>query len=356
MPNAAGPWARFAATLALMFLAGRASAADFPAPKDADWIAKDFKFHTGEMLPEVKLHYTTVGDPRGEPVLILHGTYGAGANLLTPDFGGELFGAGQPLDAAKYYIIMPDALGSGKSARPSQGLRAKFPQYNYDDMVAAQYRLVTEGLGVKHLRVVIGNSMGGMQVWLWGEQHPTFMDVLVPMASQPSEMAGRNWMLRRMLVESVRQDQEWNGGEYVKQPSGFRFASVFFGMATSGGTQGYYQIAGTHEKADKLVEARLSAPFNADANDFLFQWDASRDFNAEPKLDQIEAPLLAINAVDDERNPPELGIMERALQRVKNGKLYLIPASPDTRGHGTTGMAKLWKSQLQDLLLTAPRR
>ncbi|WP_245296822.1 MULTISPECIES: alpha/beta fold hydrolase [Rhodomicrobium] len=332
-----------------------ASAAEYPAPKQADWTARDFRFHTGEVAPELRLHYTTVGEPTGEPVLILHGTAGSGTNMLTPAFAGELFGPGQPLDASKYYIILPDAIGAGKSAKPSDGLRAKFPQYNYDDMVAAQYRLVTEGLGIKHLRLVLGNSMGGMHAWIWGVTYPGFMDALVPMASQPTEMAGRNWMMRRMLVDSVRKDPEWKDGNYTTQPRAVQTANVVFGIATSGGSQAYYKAAPTRELADKLVDERVNAPFTADANDFLYQWDASRDYNPAPGLDRIQAAVLAINSADDERNPPELGIMERELKRIKAARFYLIPASEDTRGHGTTGIAKFWKAQLQELLQTAPR-
>ena len=352
-----GKWLMTIVAGATMAMIGfGANAADYPTPKEGDWIARDFRFHTGETLPDVKLHYTTIGAPTGEPVILLHGTYGSAANFLTADFAGEMFGPGQPLDAQKFYLIIPDALGSGKSTKPSDGLRAKFPVYNYDDMVAAQYRLVTEGLGVKHARLVIGNSMGGMQAWLWAGQHPEFMDIAVPMAAQPTETAGRNWMMRKLLAESVRRDPEWKDGNYTEQPKLFRFANAMFGVATSGGTQGYYQLAGTHEKADKLALDRLNAPFNADANDFLYQWDASRDYDASKNLERVEAVLLAINAADDERNPPELGIMERELKKVKHGSLYLIPASPDTRGHGTTGMTKFWKAKLQELLASAPRR
>ena len=195
-----------------------AKAADYPAPKQGEWIARDFKFHTGEVMPELRMHYTTVGEPTGQPVLVLHGTGGSANSMLTPDFAGELFGPGQPLDATKYYIIIPDAIGAGKSSKPSDGLRAKFPQYNYDDMVEAQYRLLTEGLGIKHLRLVIGNSMGGMHTWIWGEKYPDFMDALVPMASQPTAMAGRNWMMRRMLIETIASDPEYNNGKYTTQP------------------------------------------------------------------------------------------------------------------------------------------
>jgi homoserine O-acetyltransferase len=337
-------------------LAFAALAADYPAPVERDWVARDFRMHSGEVIPELRLHVTTIGAPTGEPVLILHGTAGSGTGMLTNDFAGELFGPGQPLDATKYFIILPDALGAGKSAKPSDGLRAKFPRYNYDDMVEAQYRLVSEGLGVRHLRLVLGNSMGGMQTWLWGVQHPAFMDALVPMASQPTEMSGRNWMMRRMLIDSIRKDPDWNGGNYSAQPRAMRIANVYFGIATSGGSQAHYKAAPTREKADKVVDDRLAAPFNADANDFLYQWEASGDYNASPNLGRIEAPLLAINSADDERNPPELKIMERELKRLKDGRLYLIPASEDTRGHGTTALAKFWKQQLQDLLAQAPRR
>src|SRR5580704_14475567 len=200
-----------AVAFVLVLIAAPAVAADYPAPKQGDWIARDFKFHTGETMPELRLHYTTVGDPSGQPVLILHGTTGSGTGLLTPGFAGELFGPGQPLDAGKYFIILPDALGAGKSAKPSDGLRTKFPRYSSEDIVEAQYRLVSEGLGISHLRLVMGNSGGGMQTWIWGEAHPGFMDALVPMASQPTAMAGRNWMLRQMMIETIRSDPEWNG-------------------------------------------------------------------------------------------------------------------------------------------------
>ena len=342
--------------MALSVVASSADAADYPAPKEADWIARDFRFHTGEIMPELRLHYTTVGEPSGEPVLILHGTTGSGANMLTPAFAGELFGPGQPLDAAKYFIILPDAIGAGKSSKPSDGLRAKFPQYNYDDMVAAQYKLVTEGLGLRHLRLVLGNSMGGMHSWIWGVAYPDFMDALVPMASQPTEMSARNWMMRRMLIDAVRQDPEWNDGNYTAQPRSLQFANVFFGIATSGGSLAHYKAAPTREKADKVVDDRLAAPFTADANDFLYQWESSSDYNPAPNLERIQATLLAINSADDERNPPEFGIMERELKRVKNARLFLIPASEDTRGHGTTGMAKFYKQQIQELLQSTPRR
>ena len=333
-----------------------AFAAEYPIPREADWIARDFRFHTGEVMPELRLHYTTIGDPAGEPVLLLHGTGQSGAGMLTPAFAGELFGPGQPLDAAKYFIILPDALGAGRSARPSQGLRTKFPHYNYDDMVLAQYRLVTEGLGIRHLRLVIGNSMGGMHTWIWGVTYPGFMDALVPMAAQPTEMASRNWMLRRMMIESIRQDPAYAGGDYTAQPPSLRLANVFMGIATSGGTLAYASLAPTREKADKLVDERLAAAPPADANDFIFQWDASRDYNPSAALDRITGSLLAINAADDERNPPETGLMAAAVGHVKGSQYLLIPASAETRGHGTTGLARLWARALADFLTAVPRR
>jgi len=341
--------------IAFCALALQAPAADFPAPKEGVYVAKDFRFQNGETLPEVKLAYRTVGEPTGEPVLVLHGTAGSSANMLTPAWGGELFGAGAPLDATKYYVIIPDAMGHGKSSKPSDGLRTKFPKYNYDDMVVAQHRLLTEHLKVKHLRLVIGNSMGGMETWIWAQKYPDMMDVAVPMASLPSEMASRNWMMRRLITDSIRNDPEWMDGNYTKQPKSAQFASVFFGIATNGGDLGYAKTAGTREKADALLDARLKAPFPADANDVLYQWDSSRDYNPSAGLEKIKATLLAINAADDERNPPIVGALDREIKRVKNGRVLLIPASNETTGHGTTGNAKFYKKELADLLQSAPR-
>ena len=343
------------AVMVMAFFAAQSLAADPPTPKEGDWVVKNFKFHTGETLPEMRLHYTTLGDPKGEPVLILHGTTGNGMGMLNPNFGGELFGPGQALDASRYYVILPDAIGTGKSAKPSDGLRAKFPRYNYDDMVDAQFRLVTEHLGVKHLRVIIGNSMGGMQTWMWTQKFPDMMDIAVPMASLPTEMSGRNWMLRRMLTESIRNDPEWMGGNYSKQPRSLQLASVFYGAATIGGNQGLFKVAPTREKADALISQRLTSNFAGDANDHLYQWESSGDYNPAQGLDRIKAALLAINSADDERNPPELGVMDREIRRVKNGRALLIPGSADTFGHGTTAFARFWKKELADLLQSAPR-
>jgi homoserine O-acetyltransferase len=329
---------------------GDAMAAEYPAPREATWIARDFRFHTGETLPELRLAYTTLGDPSGEPVLVLHGTGGSARSLLTPAFAGELFGAGQPLDATRYFIILPDALGAGGSAKPSDGMRAAFPRYDYADMVAAQHRLITEGLGVRHLRLVLGNSMGGMHAWLWGTTYPDFMDAIVPMAAQPTQMAARNWMLRRLLVESIRQDPAYANGNYREQPPSLRLASTFFAMATNGGTLALQAAAPTRAAADALVEARLGARVTADANDFVYQWDSSRDYDPSPMLGGIRARVLAINAADDERNPPETGVMQAAMQRVPQGRLLLIPAGEATSGHGTTGNALLWREALREFL------
>jgi homoserine O-acetyltransferase len=346
------------AIYALVFVlpAVAAMAADYPAPKQDEWVARDFRFHTGEVLPEVRLAYTTVGEPTGIPVVVLHGTGGSAANMLTPAFAGEMFGAGAPLDAAKYYVVIPDALGHGKSTKPSDGLKAKFPQYNYADMVDAQYRLLAEGLGIRHVRLIIGNSMGGMHAWLWGEKYPGFMDALVPMAAQPTAMASRNWILRRMMLETIRSDPDYKDGNYATQPRAMKLAVAFFGLATSGGTLNYQKQAPTRAQADKIVDQRLAAPMTADANDFLWAWGSSADYDPEPALDKIEAHVLAVNAADDERNPPETGITERAMKRVKNGRLLLIPASEATSGHGTTGKAKFYARELKEFLDAAPRR
>ena len=330
------------ATLLLCFFVS-ATAADYPAPQEGYWTVRDFRFHTGEVM-DVRLQYRTVGARGGEPVVVLHGTTQSGAAMLNPNFAGELFGPGQPLDAQRYFVILPDSIGHGRSSKPSDGLHGKFPRYNYDDMVEAAHRLVTQGFGVRHVRLVIGNSMGGMQTWIWAEKYPGFMDVAVPMASLPTEMASRNWILRRLIIDSIRRD-----------PKNAQFASVFYGFATNGGSQALLKAAPTREKADQLLDSRLKAPFPADPDDVLYQWDSSRDYNPAPGLERISATLLAINSADDERNPPETGVLDREIKRVKNGRVLLIPGSPDTAGHGTTANAKWWKSELAELLRTAPK-
>ena len=343
-----------AIAMLLLIIPACAAAAGYPTPKEGMWLAHDFKFHTGEVMAEVKLHYTTIGSPSGMPVLVLHGTGGSAASMLNASFAGELFGPGQPLDAAKYYIIIPDSLGHGGSAKPSDGLKTKFPHYDYADMVQAHYRLLSEGLGVKHLRLVIGNSMGGMNTWLWGVRYPGFMDGLVPMASQPTAMSARNWMLRRLTAEAVRNDPDYKNGDYTSQPHALKYANALWGVATSGGTLNYQRQAPTTAQADKMVDARLAGPGPADANDFLWQMDASHDYDPAPELEKIQARVLAINSADDERNPQETGVEVEAMKRVKNGKLYVIPASADTSGHGTTGNARFYSQVLADFLNGLP--
>lgn len=342
-------WRHLLACAALV-LSFSAFAQNFPTPREASFVLKDFRFHTGQVLPELRMNYVTIGSPTGEPVLVLHGTAGSAQSMLTPAFASELFGPGQPLDASRYFIVIPDSVGHGKSSKPSDGLRTSFPKYNYEDMVDAQYRLVKEGLGIKHLRLVIGNSMGGMHAWIWGTKYPGEMDALVPMACQPSEMSSRNWILRRLITDSITNDPEWNGGNYTKQPKSAQFASVFFGFATSGGNLALFKAAPTHDKADALLDARMKAPFTADANDVLYQWSSSGDYNPSPNLERVQAQVLAINAADDERNPPETGIMDREMKRVKNGRYLLIPASEQTAGHGTTANARWYRQQLAELL------
>ncbi len=326
-------------------------AAEFPAPKDGTFIVKDFKFHSGETFPELRLAYKTIGDPAGIPVLILHGTAGSAQSMLGQGFAGELFGKGQALDATKYFIILTDALGAGKSAKPSDGLKAKFPKYNYDDMVDAQYRLVTEGLGIRHLKLVLGNSMGGMHSWVWGTRYPDMMDALVPMASQPTAMSSRNWMMRRLMIETIKADPDYNNGDYTTQPKMTRIANVFNATGTNGGDLGFQALAPSRQAADKLVDTALAAPGPADTNDFIYQWAASADYDVSTRLGSIKARVLAINSADDERNPVITGLMKNSIEQIKGAKLYLIPSSPETRGHGTTGsLARLWAPQLADFL------
>ena len=348
--------AAIATALAIVLTSLAALAADFPAPKEGSWTARDFKFHTGEVMPEVKLAYATVGEPTGEPVLVLHGTAGSAASMLGATFAGELFGKDQPLDAGKYYIILPDGLGHGKSSKPSDGLRTKFPKYNYDDMVDAQYRLLSEGLGIKRLRLIIGNSMGGMHAWIWGVKHPRYMDALAPMASQPTAMASRNWMMRRLLIETVRNDPDYANGDYTAQPRSLKIANYMYAIGTNGGTLNYQKQLPTSAQADKFIDERLAAPLNVDANNYLYAWESSRDYDPAPGLEKIEAAVLAINAADDERNPPETGITEAALKRIKNAQLLLIPASEATRGHGTTAFAKFYAKELAEFLQKVPQR
>src|SRR5215813_9949570 len=332
-------------------------AADFPQAKPGDYVVRDFQFKSGERLQEVKLHYYTLGTPQKDAsgkvrnaVLILHGTGGPGWQFLTANFGGVLFVPGGLLDASKYFIILPDNVGHGGSSKPSDGLHMRFPQYEYDDMIELQYRLLTQGLGVDHLRLVMGTSMGGMHTWLWAEQHPDFMDAAMPLASQPVEIAGRNRMMRRMIMDTIRTDPSWNNGEYQQQPHGLEAALgvlLFMGSAPLR----MQKDEPTREKADAFLEERIAQGMKTtDANDMLYYFDASRNYNPEPQLEKIAVPLTAVNSADDTINPPELGIIDRDIKRVKNGKFVLLPITDETRGHGTHSWPAIWQSYLKELL------
>jgi len=333
-----------------------ALAAEHPA-QEGTFVVKDFQFKSGERSPEVNLHYYTLGAPKKDSrgkvsnaVLILHGTGGSGRQFLTDNFAGVLFGPGQLLDTTKYFIILPDNVGHGKSSKPSDGLHARFPHYEYDDMIELQYRLLTQGLGVNHLRLVMGTSMGGMHTWLWGEQHPDFMDALMPLASQPVEIAGRNRMMRRMIMDAIRTDPEWSNGEYQKQPHGLASAEDMLIIMGSSPLQ-MQKEAPTREKADAVLEERVARGLKTtDANDMLYYFDASRNYNPEPQLEKIAAPLTAVNSADDLINPPELKIIDKDIQRVKKGKYILLPITDQTRGHGTHSWPAIWQQHLAELL------
>jgi homoserine O-acetyltransferase len=331
------------------------------APAEHDFVLRDFRFASGESLPALTLHYRTLGRPRRDAagvvrnaVLILHGTTGSGAQFLSRSFAGELFGPGQPLDTAAYYVVLPDGIGHGRSSRPSEGRHARFPRYTYDDMVDAQHRLLVEGLGVTHLRLVMGTSMGGMHGWVWGARYPTFMDGIVPLASVPTAIVGRNRMMRRMAMDDIRSDPAWHGGDYDVQPPGLRAALQILWFMTSAPLV-QHRDAPTRAAADSQITAWLDARFRSmDANDMLYAFDASRDYDPEPMLDRITAPVLAINSADDQVNPPELGLMERLMPRVARGRYVLLPITPQTRGHGTHTVAAVWKAPFSRFLATLP--
>jgi len=341
----------------LLVVAKAVWAADYPAPAEGDYTIRDFKFTSGETLPELRIHYRTLGkaekDAQGKTanaVLIMHGTTGSGAQFIREEFAGELFGPGQPLDAAKFFIVLPDGIGHGKSSKPSDGLHAKFPRYGYRDMVEAQYRLLTDGLGVNHARLVMGTSMGGMHTWLWGETHPEFMDALLPLASLPTQISGRNRTWRRIIIDAIRGDPAWNGGEYKTQPPSLRTAAEILWLMSSNPLVRQKEapnLAKTDEVLDKFV---VDIVRTDDANDVLYALEASRDYDPGPGLEKIRAPLLAINSADDHINPPELGILEREIKRVPHGRALLIPLSEKTRGHGSHTIAALWKDDLVRLL------
>ena len=326
-------------------------------PTEGDITLRDFRFSSGEVLPELRLHYRTLGEPRRDAagritnaVLIVHGTTGSGAQFLRPSFSGELFVPGGLLDVTRYYVVLPDAIGHGASSKPSDGLRARFPRYGYEDMVRAQHRLLTEGLGVDHLRLVMGTSMGGMHSWLWGGMYPDFMDALLPLASLPTQISGRNRVWRRIVMDAIRHDPAWRDGDYTAQPPGLRTAmGMLFLMSSNPVVR--QQDMQTLEASDAAFDAWLAnAIKGADANDLLYQVQASWDYDPGRYLEKIEAPLVAINFADDLINPPELGVLEREIRRVPHGRAVLVPAGPETRGHGTHTLAATWKDELARLL------
>jgi homoserine O-acetyltransferase/O-succinyltransferase len=331
--------------------------AAYPGQKEGDWVAREFRFQSGDVLPEVKLHYTTLGTPQRDAagrvsnaVLLLHGTTGTGKSFLQPSLAGELFGPGQPLDAARFYIILPDGLGRGGSSKPSDGLHARFPRYGYADVVIAQHLLVTQGLGVDHLRAVVGTSMGGMMTWMWGERWPELMDALMPIASQPVQISGRNLLWRKVVSESIRADPDWNGGDYEKPPRRWTSVVPVFTIMVDSPVR-LQREAPTRKEAEALY-ARLveEAGRRFDANDYLYWYESSWDYDPEPELAKIRAPLVAVNFADDEINPSDLGIMERLVPKVPHGRFVLVPEGERTIGHQTLTVAAVWKPHLAELL------
>jgi len=348
--------------LALLALWTGAVAANYPPPAEGDFIAREFRFTSGEALPELRIHYRTFGQPRTDrngivrnAVLIMHGTGGSGASLLRDEFAGELFGPGQLLDAARYFIVLPDGIGHGKSSKPSDGLHAHFPRYGYHDMVRAQYLLLTQGLKVNHVRLVMGTSMGGMHSWLWGEEHAQFMDALMPLASLPIQISGRNRAWRRTIIDAIRNDPGWKGGDYQSEPPSLRTASEMLWLMSSNPVL-RQQEAPTLAQADEVLDSYVESSLrSSDANDLMYALAASRDYDPGPALEKITAPLTAVNSADDLINPPELGILEREVKRVPHGRAVVIPFSERTHGHGSHTYATLWKPYLEELLKSPER-
>jgi homoserine O-acetyltransferase len=326
-----------------------------PRPVEGDFVIRNFTFKSGETLPELRQHYRTLGtlrkDAQGRAtnaVLIGHGTTGTGGQFSSRVFAGELFGPGQPLDAEKHFIVMPDAIGHGASSKPSDGLRAKFPRYGYLDMIDAQHRLLTEHLGVNHLRLVMGTSMGGMHTWVWGQRYPDFMDALLPLASLPTQISGRNRAWRKVLIDAIRNDPEWKGGNYTERPQSMRTAAQMLWLAGSNPVL-RQRAAPTLAETDKVLD-NYARNYRGDANDVLYAVEASHDYDPAPGLEKIRAPLMAVNFADDLINPPELGILEREIARVSRGRAITIPASEQTAGHGTHTLAAVWKAHLAELM------
>ncbi len=349
--------AEFALSLVLLAQAGARPQFQPPPMTEADYVIKDFKFNSGETLPELRIHYRTFGAPKKNAqgvvtnaVLVMHGTGGTGAQFVGRGFAGELFMPGQPLDAAKFFIVLPDDIGHGKSSKPSDGLRAKFPKFGYQDMLTAEHALLTDGLGVNHLRLVMGTSMGGMHTWLWGERWPDFMDALMPLASVPGQISGRNRVWRRIVIDAIRNDPEWQGGNYTKQPQSARVAAQMLWLVSSNPVI-RSRNAPTLKQADQEIDAYVANWIrNNDANDQLYALESSFDYDPGPDLDKIAAPLFAVNSADDLVNPPEIGVLEREIGRLKKGRAIMIPLSDRTAGHGTHTLAAVWKDYLVELL------
>jgi homoserine O-acetyltransferase len=355
-------FASFTLLLALALVGAQAATANYPTPIEGDFTLKNFQFGSGEKLAELRIHYRTLGTPERDAqgvvrnaVLITHGTGGTGAQFLRPEFAGELFAPGGVLDAARYYIILTDGIGHGQSSKPSDGLHARFPHYGYNDMVDAQHRLLEEGLGVKHLRLVMGTSMGGMQSWVWGERYPGFMDALMPLASVPAQISGRNRVWRRVVIDAIRYDPEWKGGEYTTQPQSLRVGEEMLYLMSSNTIQRQSQLP-TLAAADAALDSYVASGMKStDATDLMYQLQASLDYDPAPGLEKIVAPLLAVNSADDLINPPELNILETGIKRVKRGRAVVLPYTDATRGHGSHTMAVLWKQYLQQLLTQSAR-
>ncbi len=351
---------KLVAGLLILLCAGAAAAQpDYAGQlKEGDVVLRDFRFRSGERMTGLRIHYSTLGTPRRDPkgavtnaVMVLHGTGGTGRQFLQPQFANELFGPGQPLDIARYYVILPDGIGHGKSSKPSDGQRMRFPKYDYDDMVEAQRRMLVEGLGVTRLRLMMGTSMGCMHIFLWSQAHPDFARALMPMACLPTEIAGHNRMWRKLAIEGIRNDPAWAGGDYTAQPvQGLRTAVSILQIA--GFAPLYLQKAyPTREAADAYIADRVARDLpTRDANDFVYQLEASRTYNPWPRLERIRAPMTWVNSADDFINPAEYGIAEDAARRLRTGRYILIRATSDTRGHGTHTWAKFWRQELIDLL------
>jgi homoserine O-acetyltransferase len=335
-----------------------------PVPVEADYVARDFHFKSGETLPELRLHYLTFGKPEHDAsgkvtnaVLILHGTGGTGHQFLAPQFADVLFGPSQLLDTNRYFIVLPDNIGHGKSSKPSDGLHAHFPQYDYDDMVAAQHELLEKGLGVNHLRLILGTSMGCMHSWVWGETYPDFMDALMPLACLPVQIAGRNRLWREMVIEGIRADPEWKNGDYTTEPRAALQISADFLLIAGSAPLLMQKNLPTRDAADKYLDGSMKRITSTlDANDLLYAVNASRSYDPSAKLETIKAPVMFVNSADDFINPPELGIAEREIKRVRNGKFVLIPVSEQTHGHGTHTWAGIWQQHLKELLSGLPEK